>query len=302
VEEERREVQRWKNTPSVPTSTSVLTPTSNGISASRTSTSDERGEASSTDTPSDGGGRADRFVAGGKADRWDALPAYAAFVLGLAGLSAEERSEQHARIGGVGVGARVWVDKRWSYVVRFPNSVRGRRSLCLTEIYAMQRAGEWWRLGKPEQARWQLAALAEAKLITPSIVSLKPLPAGAPDTVVTLWQFIDELVAIRRIRTPDERELPLSAPHLVRWCRRKLTEAQTVRAKRWLESHGYITKVGEIANASPARRPTVLWCVAEGEEPGSRRAHDSSRAINQSDNAHVDADYSLSGRTPMEPS
>ena len=199
-------------------------------------------------------------------DRWDARPDYAAFVLALAGLSIEAGADEHTRIGGEEVWARTWVDKRGIYVVRFATGVQGRRSLCLTEIYAMQRAGKWFRPGRSEQARWQLAALVEAGVLERPTVRLRALPADAPKVVATLWPYIAELVAIRRIREPEERALPLSAPFLVRWCGKKLTETEIALAKRWLERYGFIARAGVIPSESPARRDTVLWSIAGSDE------------------------------------
>ncbi len=258
AEEQRREVQRRKNfnAPSVTTTASVLPPASDG--------SDESflPEPGARTTDED---RGERFAAATEGDRWDAVPQYAAVVLALAGLSVEIGPEQHTRIGGEEVWARVWLDKRGSHVVRLATRVRGRRSLCLTEVYAMQRARDWFRPGRPEQARWQLAALVEVGILEPPSVRLRALPADAPRLVVTLWPYIAELVALRRIREPDERTLPLSAPFLVRWCRKSLTETEIALAKRWLERHGLITRAGAIPSSSPARRDTVLWIVAEAE-------------------------------------
>jgi len=203
-------------------------------------------------------------------DRWDALPEYAAFVLALAGLSIEPGAQEHTWIGGEEVWARVWIDKRGIYVVRLATKVRGRCSLCLTEIYAMQRAGSWLRLQRPEQARWQRAALVEAGIVEPPPVHLRALPADAPKVVASLWPYIAELVAIRRIREPEEDALPLSAPFLVRWCRKTLTETEITLAKRWLERHTYIWRSGLIPSASRARRDTVLWTVAEAGLPHDR--------------------------------
>ena len=204
AEEQRRNVQRWTTPHDCP-----LPPLR--LATSGTSTSDERSPDHQESIPREEGGP-HRFSAATEADRWDADPSYAAVVLSLAGLSIETGSEQHASIGGEEVWARVWIDRRGSYVIRFRTQVRGRRSLCLTEIYAMQRARVWWRLGKPEQARWQIAALAESGKVPLPPTRLRPLPTDAPRIVVTLWPFVAELVAVRRVREPEERTLPLSSP------------------------------------------------------------------------------------------
>ena len=256
---ERREVQRWERT----NTTSVLTPASVLASASVTPAPDRGAPLPDPGESSNGDEHGGRYSLAAQGDRWDAGREYAAFVLGLAGLSVDGAAEQYTRIGGEEVWARVWVDKRGSHVVRFPTRVHGRRSLCLTEVYAVQRAGEWFRLRRPGQARWQLAALVEAGIRELPHVTLHGLPPNAPGIVRTLWVYISELVAIRRIREPYERTLPLAAPFLTRWCRKEVTESDVTRAKRWLEARGYLARAGEIASTSPARRDTVLWTVSE---------------------------------------
>jgi hypothetical protein len=194
---------------------------------------------------------------------YDRDPVVARFVCEKAGIEIGESELQMLLLGDSSIPARVWLDDRDRYVIRphgasvFPGSAVG--SLALAQVYASVCARRLIQPKGPSLARWKRRALVECGILPLRGVSLQALPSGAPAHVCAIWDAIALLVAVRRIEDPDESSLPLTRGFVADWSGCAQTAVRS--ALGWLDSRGYIRRVGEEKSGKP--RPTTMWAVAE---------------------------------------
>ena len=203
---------------------------------------------------------------------YDKEAAFAAFVLGEAGLELALGRRQPWLIGELELAVEVWVDERDFYVVGlldgWPHEVRRQHgkapaSLALAELFATSWAGTPCLPGRSELSRWKRRALLQAGIVTRPAVALPALDDGAPVHARETWEGIGELVAVRALTEQVGDPVPLSAPFLSRWC--PLERHAVRRGKTWLENRGFIERAGEGEFGHPRR--CLLWSVVGFTEP-----------------------------------
>jgi hypothetical protein len=192
---------------------------------------------------------------------------FALFVCERAGLACVVGKRQVWRVAGRELTVELQLDRRVFYVLYlregWPSSpdIRRRRSLCLTEAYAVTLTGEIRDFNGPELARFRTKALIEAGLVVPTSVCLPELPPGAPASAVRLWKLVEELAAVRAT-TGDTGPMPLVAPWLASLD--GVGEASICNGKDWLERVGLIVHVDD----APGRfgKLTKLWAISSFTE------------------------------------
>jgi hypothetical protein len=213
-------------------------------------------------------------------ERCDCDPAVARAVYEHAGLAFEPGLAQVWQVGEHQLTVSLWVDPKRRHVTHlvsgWPPEIRRNTTksiptdLALAELYAISFSRVLFLPRGPEMARWKRRLLRELGRVQTNPVDLRPLPVGAPDSAVTTWRVIKDLLEIRALTEPSD-QLPLSSPFLSRWTR--TDEDVFRRGKYRLEKQGLIRRADE-APSRGGGRPTVVWHVAL---QGGRRADRSAR-------------------------
>ena len=131
----------------------------------------------------------------------------------------------------------------------------------LVQVFASVRSQEpitkvrGW--GAPSLARWKLRLLAELGYLTPEPKALPPLPYGVPDTVLDVYDGVNELFGLRWAHEGEREPVPLTRDFLSSWC--ATSPASVERAKGFLISEGIIVKTDDLANRAR------LWLPGEGK-------------------------------------
>ena len=197
----------------------------------------------------------------------DRDPGLARFIYSRAGLRLENNVVQTWRVADQRLQVVVWPDDSRRYVLRiksgWPAAIKRHRSqqppagLALAEVYATTITNQLHLPRGPELARWKRKALVDAGIIEPHPVRLPSLPPGAPECARQTWQAIAGLLQVRFLVDPPDEPVPLSSPFLCSWS--GVPQSTLERGKRWLESRGYITRVGHAPFGWPA--PCLLWRI-----------------------------------------
>ncbi len=206
----------------------------------------------------------------------DRDPRLAKFVYQTAGLLLDNTLVQTWHVGEQQLQVAVWPDESLRYVLRissgWPAAIKRHHSqqpptgLALAEVYAISTAKRLHLPRGPELARWKRKALVDAGIVEPHPVQLAPLPPDAPNSARQTWHAIAGLLQVRFLVDPPDEPVPISSPFLSSWS--GMPQSTLERGKRWLEPHGYITRVGHAPFGSPA--PCLLWHIATSPNPDTR--------------------------------